>query len=316
MKTQKKENKTWTLLAPIVVLVSICLVITAALAATNMVTKPIIDGQQQAARDRSMQLVLPEGSGFTLIEGLTGLPENVLPEIYEAGNGAGYVIFITGKGFGGDMSVIAGITADGKIAGTRVLVHNESAGIGTKVVDDGSDYQTKLIGMGDTSGIEAVSGATVSSNGMKAAVQSAFDAYTIITGGTVEAKLSTKPATLTDKAIEKFFPGASLTEVEGGQVSDAGTIVYGEAQGMESVVHVAVFFDNDKNIVGVVADTLSETEYIGDVVGANEDFMGSFVGAADVGSIEAVSGATITSTAVKDAVKQAVGNYDTVKGAA
>lgn len=316
MNKQKKENKIWTLLAPVVVLVSICLVITAALALTNQATAPVIAAAEQKARDASMQVVLPEGSGFEMMEGLEGLPENVLPQIYKANNDAGYVIFVTGKGFGGDMSIIVGISGEGKITGTKVLTHAETAGIGTKVVDDGSAFQQQLIGMGDTSGIQATSSATVSSNGMKAAIQSAFDAYTVATGGKVEAKLSTKPATLTDKVIEKYLPGAALTEVEGGQVSDAGVIVYGEAQGMESVVHVAVFFDNDKNILGVTADTLSETEYIGDVVGQNEDFMGQFIGASDVDSIDAVSQATITSTAVKDAVKMAIANFDTVKGAA
>ena len=316
MSKQKKENKVWTLLAPVVVLVSICLVITAALAATNAATAPVIAKAEQDAKDASMQVVLPEGSGFEMLEGLEGLPESVLPQIYKASNDAGYVIFVTGKGYGGDMSIIVGLSADGKIVGTKVLTQNETAGIGSNVVSDGSAFQQQLPGMSDTGGIQATSGATVSSNGMKNALQAVFDAYTIITGGKVEAKLSTKPATLTDKVIEKYLPGAALTEVEGGQVSDAGVIVYGEAQGMESVVHVAVFFDNDKNILGISADTLSETEYIGDVVGQNEAFTDSFIGAADVGSIEAVSGATVTSGAVKDAVKMAIANFDTVKGAA
>lgn len=315
MKTEKKENKIWALLAPVVVLVSICLVITAALALTNQATAPVIAAAEAAKADEALLVVLPSGEGFTKLESLEGFPEAVTAA-NQAGNGAGFVFTVNAKGFGGDMSVMVGIGSDGKVTGTQVITQAETEGIGSKVVADGSAFQQSVVGVSDVGAIQAISGATVSSNAMKNAIQSAFDAYTIANGGTVEAKLSTKPATLTDKVIEKYLPGAALTEVEGGQVSDAGVIVYGEAQGMESVVHVAVFFDNDKNILGISADTLSETEYIGDVVGQNEAFTGSFIGAADVGSIEAVSGATITSTAVKDAVKMAIANFDTVKGAA
>lgn len=314
MSKQKKENKIWTLLAPVVVLVSICLVITAALAGTNAVTQPIIDAASQKAADAALIVVLPSGEGFEEMA-LEGLPEGVTAAS-KAGNGAGYVFTISTKGYTGGLVVMVGLDDKGAVSGVKVLASEETAGIGSEVIKDGSTFMAQLPGVTDVGDIQSVSGATMTSVGMKGAIQSAFDAYTIANGGKVEAKLSTKPATLTDKVIEKYLPGATLTEVEGGQVSDTGLIVYGEAQGAYSVIHVAVFFDNDKNILGVCADTLSETEYIGDVIGQNEDFMGKFIGAADINSIETVSGATITSGAVKDAVKMAIANFDTVKGAA
>jgi electron transport complex protein RnfG len=308
-----KNNKIWTHLAPIVVLTGICIVITAALAVTNYFTAPIIAANQQSTADGAKQVVLPSGADFEPV------PEADLPvgitAADKAGNGAGYVFTLNVRGYA-EFTAMVGVDSDGKIAGTQVLTHAETDGIGTKVVENGSDFQKKLVGISDPGAIEAVSGATMSSNGMKAAVQTSLDAYTVLTGGKVEAKLATRPENLTDEHLEQYFPGATFTEVPGGMVSDAGTVVYGETQGMESMVRVAVFFDNDSNILGILAYTKRETEYLGDQVGDDSSFTERFKGVTDVDAVDVVAGATVTSEAVKASVKQAITNLDTVKGAA
>ncbi len=309
----KKDNKIWPLLAPVVVLTAICLVVTAALALTNHFTAPVIAANQQASADGAKQVVLPAGADFEAL-GEADLPAGIAAAD-KAGNGAGYVFTVKARGYS-ELTVMVGVDSDGKVAGTQVVVHAETDGIGTQVVDNGSQFQQKLVGISDTSAIQAVSGATLSSNGMKAAVKAALDAYTVLTGGTVEVTLATRPENLTDEALEAYFPGAAFAEVPGGMTSDAGTVVYGEAKGMESTVRVAVFFDNDANILGIVAYTQRETEYIGDQVGDDSSFTDRFKGVTDVSSVDAVSGATITSEAVKAAVTQAIANLETVKGAA
>ncbi len=311
----KRENKLWRLLAPAVVLVGICVVVTAMLAWTNEITAPIIAAQQQGAADAAKKVVLPAGEDFQDVEDLSGLPEKVLA-VSQAGNGAGYVLTVSTRGYGGDMTVMLGIGADGKVAGSQVISQNETPSIGGIVAADGSPFQQQLVGLGDTGAIQATSGATITSTGLKAAVQTAFDAYTVLTGGTVEAKLGTAPEGFTVKDAAEYYPSTTFTEVPGGMVSDAGTIVYGEAQGMESVIRAAVFFDKDGSILGIKTYTKRETEYYGEGVGETSVFIDQFKGVTDVDSVEAVSGATITSTAVKDAVKQAIANLDTVRGAA
>lgn len=310
----KKDNKTWTLLAPVVVLTSICLVVTAALAVTNQITAPIIAAAQQSGADAAKQVVLPQGADFEdLAE--ADLPAGI-SAASKAGNGGGYVFTVKTRGYG-EMTVMVGVDSQGKVAGTQVLVHDETQGIGTQVVNDGSDFQKSLVGVTDPSSVQAVSGATMSSNGMKNAVKTALDANTVLTGGTVEIELATTPPeNLTEEKLAAYFPGAAFTEVEGGLVSDAGTVVFGEAQGMESTVRVAVCFDTDGNVLGVVAYTQRETEYLGDGVGEDSTFIDQFKGVTDVGAVDTVSGATITSEAVKSGVKQAIANLEIVKGAA
>ena len=52
-------------IAPVIVLVCICLVVTAALAATYGVTQPIIDKNTKASADAARQELLPDADSFT-----------------------------------------------------------------------------------------------------------------------------------------------------------------------------------------------------------------------------------------------------------
>ena len=128
-KANKAENKVWKLLSPIVVLTCIGLVITAALAVTNQLTAPVIAAQEAAAAQAALQVVLPEGSDFQVMSDVE-LPEGVT-EIQAAGNGAGYVVTATGRGYGGDMSVMVGLDASGAITGTDSVARPEDEGINT-----------------------------------------------------------------------------------------------------------------------------------------------------------------------------------------
>lgn len=310
----KEKNSTWELISPIVVLVLIGTIVTAALAIANSITAPIIAEQQAKAADAAKQVVLPTGSDFSAVEDLTGLPDAVI-SVDVAGNGAGYVITTETKGFGGAVQSMFGIDSNGAITGSKVLVQAETEGIGSRVVSDGSAFQTQLIGMTDVSGVEATSGATVSSNAMKNAVSAVFDAYTILTGGTVEATVYEAPSNLTDDDVAAYLPGAtSITDVPGGKITDKGTVVYGAAQGLMSEVKVAVFFDTNDSIVGLVVDPADETPGIG-TLAAEKDYTDLFIGVASADEVDVLSGATFTSTAVKDSVNIAIANLNTVKGA-
>ena len=68
---------------PIVVLVVICIIVTGALAATNKVTKPIIDEATRVAQEQARKELLPDADNFTKVEGVA--VENV-SDIYTADN--------------------------------------------------------------------------------------------------------------------------------------------------------------------------------------------------------------------------------------
>lgn len=174
MSATKKSS----LVAPIVVLTIIAFAIAAILAFVNDLTAPIIQAQEEAAAQAALLEVMPDGTDFTDVTGIE-LPENVV-KIQQAGNGAGFVFTTYGKGFGGNIQLMIGIDMDGAITGTKVLTHGESAGISDPVVGDNSQYQQQLPGVTDPAEIEAVSGATKSSNGMLSAIETAFAAYALV----------------------------------------------------------------------------------------------------------------------------------------
>ena len=232
------------LLRPIVVLVVISAVCTAALSTTSVITAPIIAAQMAAAEQAAKLEVLPEGTDFAPVseEELATLPE-VVVAAERAGNGAGFIFTTEAKGFGGMIRAMFGVDANGAIVKSKVLEHSETQGIGSKVCVDNSPYQTQLLGMTkdgvDT--IEATSGASFSSGAMKQSVSAIFDAYTLLSGGTLEGP--PPPSTLTPEVLAEYYGSAEFTDVGAGLVSDAGTVVYASGYGAFSDVLVAVFFD-------------------------------------------------------------------------
>lgn len=166
---------------PIVVLSVICIVITGALALTNDITKPIIEEATRVAQEKARQELLPDATGFTKVEGIT--VANVA-DVYKADNGVGLVVTSSAKGYGGTMTVMVGFTADGTIRQIKVTEQSETKGIGSKVAGDPA-FWTRYEGLKAeplvlNDDVDALSGATVSSKALLAAVNSAVEAYNAV----------------------------------------------------------------------------------------------------------------------------------------
>ncbi len=91
-----------------------------------------------------------------------------------------------GKGFGGDIGVITAVNLDtDEILGVAVTTHSETPGLGSKAKTD-PDFRTQFGGQpitevfkvkADGGQIDAISGATISSRGVSAAVVEAGKVY-------------------------------------------------------------------------------------------------------------------------------------------
>lgn len=166
------------IIKPVLVLVCICLVVTALLAYINSVTSPIIAKAEQKKTEQAMSEVLADADGFEKLE-IENLPDRVT-EVYTATNGAGYVFMLTTKGYGGDMKLICGMKSDGTIEQSKTLSHAETSGLGSKTAED--PYRNQYSGKSaDTLGeVDAITGATISSTAYKNAIEDAFKAYDMI----------------------------------------------------------------------------------------------------------------------------------------
>ena len=167
---------------PIVVLCAICVVVTAALAATNQATAPVIAAATAEAQRQARMELLPDADNFTEV---TGIQVENVSAIYTADNGAGVVITSTAKGYSGTMTVMTAFTPDGTIRQLKVTDKKETKGIGSNVASSAS-YWEKYAGLSAEKAlvlktdVDAYSGATISSKALNAAVNSAIEAYNMI----------------------------------------------------------------------------------------------------------------------------------------
>ena len=172
---------------PIVVLCAICIIITGALAATNGVTAPIIEAATLAAQEAARTELLPEATGFTKVEGVN--VENVA-DVYASDNNVGTVITSSAKGYGGSMTVMVAFNPDATVKQIKVTEQAETAGLGAKIQTEKS-FLESFAGLPAedfaVTDINAISGATISSKAVTAAVNAAiekFGADTLILGCT------------------------------------------------------------------------------------------------------------------------------------
>lgn len=175
------KSKFSELIKPSLVLLIICLVVAAALAATYQITAPIIEAINIKNANIARGVVLPQAEGsFSQIE--AELPESVT-EIFKAENGTGVVLTVLDKGFGGKLTVMVGIDDKDAITGVKVTKHTETPGLGTKAMTE--EYLSQYIGQsaitraneqGETQ-IDAVTGATITSNAVYRAAETALAQY-------------------------------------------------------------------------------------------------------------------------------------------
>ncbi|MGF6375981.1 electron transport complex protein RnfG [Clostridiales Family XIII bacterium PM5-7] len=186
-----KNNTFKEYVAPIVVLVVICLVITAALAATYDVAKPIIDENSTKAANEARAELLPAADSFTVYDGelVEYASDKVfVEECYIADNGSGMVITVSTKSFGGALTEMIGIDADGNITGVKVTAHADTPGLGTKAHDTAYLEQYKKLSELTATSAKAdssvtyVTGATISSNAVHYGVYAALEQYKAVGG--------------------------------------------------------------------------------------------------------------------------------------
>lgn len=185
-----KNNNFKEYIAPILVLVVICLVITGVLAVTYSVANPVIIKNTKEAADKARIELLPEADSFSKYEGklVVEEPKKVfVEEVYVADNGAGYVMTVKTKSFGGILTEMVGIDKDGKITGVKVTQHADTPGLGTKAHDPA--YLKQYVGVDNLVETSAkaeskknpkltyITGASVTSNAVHYGVYAALDQY-------------------------------------------------------------------------------------------------------------------------------------------
>ena len=144
----------------IVVLAAICLVTSAALAVVNHFTAPVITAAAQAREDASRRLVLPQAATFEALSS-DALPETITAAyvgLDDAGEAVGYVFTAKGRGFDGDITVMAAIDPTGVIVQVATIdVTSETKTLGGQTAN--ASYTDQYTGQDSAlAGVDAISG--------------------------------------------------------------------------------------------------------------------------------------------------------------
>lgn len=193
------------------ILMAITLVAGALLGLVYEVTKIPIAQAQEDAKQEAYRTVLADADTFVNEEGFkeskaqkilnkAGYVSDDISEVVvgqdTSGETVGYVITVTShEGYGGDIQISVGIETDGTVKGIEMLSISETAGLGMKATE--ADFKdqfkdkkveqfsyTKSGEEGDDK-IDALSGATITTNAVTNAVDSALAYFQEELGGSV-----------------------------------------------------------------------------------------------------------------------------------
>ncbi len=184
---------------PALLLAVLCLTVTLLLAATNEVTRgPIAKQAAEAAYEKKIA-IFPEAASFEpvpltkdLESAMSGKDISVL-EVSQAvdagGSSLGYVFVTASRGYAGNVVTTVGIGEGGKVIMVSATAADDTPGLGKRVEEKSFSDQftgldtnvlTGVNGDKNTTKIDAISGATISSKGASNSVNKAFGAYSYL----------------------------------------------------------------------------------------------------------------------------------------
>ena len=289
------------------------LVASVLLAVTNEVTKGPIEQQKLASKMAALNTVLP-GCEYEQIEYEGISDDSALDEIFVGKNAdgsiKGYALTSNPQGYGGEIPITLGVSEGGYVTQVYVGSLQETQGLGSRVGDDAFKEQFIAIAADpDTlrNDVDTIAGATISSSAFVNAVQEMLT-YTKGTLG-IEPHAGDKDAILAEAAAINGGDEGEDAPVE------TTTNTYDVTGFAPFKVEIAL--DDAGKIVSVSVPENNETPGFGADLIADQSVFDALVGQ-DIATaqIDVKSGATLTSDAINDALKQAASAGESGDGSA
>ena len=175
-----------------------CVVVAGLLGVVNKVTEPNITAINKAKTEEAMKAVVADADNSSFSDPLeitaemeaaaasAGASVTEAYEVQVGGAPAGHALKIVASGSQGNIEMMVGLDADGAVTGVSVVKNSETAGIGSKVMDNepnakGVGVLDQFIGKSAADGalnvgsnVDAITGATVSTKGVTTGVNAAI----------------------------------------------------------------------------------------------------------------------------------------------
>jgi electron transport complex protein RnfG len=149
---------------PVIFLTLVVLISVVALTFTDSITRERIE----TAEEEEVREML--GEIFQAMDSFTYDEDEELYSVLKGDETIGYAFKATGKGYGGDISILVGIGDNFAVAGIELLAHQETPGLGAKIVEP--SFQEQFVGLTvdeialsrNGGKVDAITGATISSS--------------------------------------------------------------------------------------------------------------------------------------------------------
>ncbi len=178
----------------VIVLTAICALAALSLAGVYEMTKEPIAEQIRLARLRAIKAVLPvydnqpDQETRSVVIGKDRRGKDKVVTFYKAtreGQPVGIAFAMPEKGFGGEISVMIGVTPGQAISGVEILLHKETPGLGAKIEEKtfrgqfiGKSLLTSKLALKRDGGeLDQITGASISSRAVTKAIKKGLELY-------------------------------------------------------------------------------------------------------------------------------------------
>lgn len=177
----------------LLVLTGVTVISVALLAYVNQLTAEPIRQANAKTLNNALKEVLPEYTNDPVsecdsVKSEAGEVEFIIYPANNNGNYVGSAVQASSMGFGGELKVLVGFDAEGKIFNYSVLAHSETPGLGSKAADwFKAGNKGSIVGMNPGEGalvvskdggkVNAITASTITSRAFLQAVNNAYTAY-------------------------------------------------------------------------------------------------------------------------------------------
>ena len=185
----KQESVTKYIFRITLTLLLIAAMVAAAMALVNKITKPIIARNAEEKVQQAISLVLPGGYDSQITD--YDDPSGIVSRVFKGQSG--YAVEVQPVGFDSALTMMVGVSPEGKVLQICVVSHTETAGLGAVAAaksSAGAAFRDQFVGLSGEVGvtkdggtIDAITGATVTSRAVCTGVNAALSCVAALEQG-------------------------------------------------------------------------------------------------------------------------------------
>jgi electron transport complex, RnfABCDGE type, G subunit len=181
------KEKNYSILQIAMNLAAACFISGIIIAVTYFITAPTAVKKNELLKQQAMKNLVQEADTFKAISG-----KDQWFEAEKGGKVIAYILPSESKGYGGTIKMLVAVSPDGKVIDYNILELNETPGLGDNATKEPFRKQFKgktsealkvVKDKSNTENIQAMTGATISSNAVTKGVKEAVDQVVQFAGG-------------------------------------------------------------------------------------------------------------------------------------